>query len=249
MIGFKFAPVCEVCGCHGPKRCARCHNAYYCSREHQEEDWRVGHSDICKKIQAWKKEHGLENATELPKSAELPTFQKYPSHFLFKEMEVITDLEPGVATGVHSLSSSIPFVLLLISFVIILFAEKDLPDIEKKGLMSKYNDYLKNWTKKDNAELNDDFKSGPSDKTFSKFHNRLSRDPEQILRFFSLPPPCASFFHCVIVRFLDFPNFLESKFKILILNFGAIFPKAFLLLTSPLVSLPPFLPPLPLMRL
>ena len=48
--------------------------------------------------------------------------------------------------------------------------------------MSKYNDYLKNWNKKDNAELNDDFKSGPSDKTFHKFHNRISRDPEQILR-------------------------------------------------------------------
>lgn len=31
----KYAPLCEMCGCLGPKRCSHCHQVSYCSREHQ----------------------------------------------------------------------------------------------------------------------------------------------------------------------------------------------------------------------
>ncbi|XP_040821624.1 programmed cell death protein 2 isoform X1 [Ochotona curzoniae] len=41
------AHLCRVCGCLGPKACSRCHKAYYCSREHQMRDWRMGHKQAC----------------------------------------------------------------------------------------------------------------------------------------------------------------------------------------------------------
>ncbi len=61
------------------------------------EDWRLGHSDACKKIQKWKKE--LEQSAGDKKTPPFPKFSKFPSHFLFKEFEIITDLEPGIEAG------------------------------------------------------------------------------------------------------------------------------------------------------
>ncbi|KAK2168384.1 hypothetical protein LSH36_17g07011 [Paralvinella palmiformis] len=40
-------PLCRVCGCSGPKTCARCHRAAYCSKEHQTLDWKTGHKRVC----------------------------------------------------------------------------------------------------------------------------------------------------------------------------------------------------------
>ena len=40
--------LCFVCGCAGPKRCARCQKATYCSKEHQTIDWKGGHKALCK---------------------------------------------------------------------------------------------------------------------------------------------------------------------------------------------------------
>ncbi|XP_032127499.1 programmed cell death protein 2 isoform X2 [Sapajus apella] len=41
------AHLCRVCGCLGPKTCSRCHKVYYCSKEHQTLDWRLGHKQAC----------------------------------------------------------------------------------------------------------------------------------------------------------------------------------------------------------
>ncbi|XP_020041662.1 programmed cell death protein 2 isoform X2 [Castor canadensis] len=41
------AHLCRVCGCLGPKTCSRCHQAHYCSKEHQTLDWRLGHKQTC----------------------------------------------------------------------------------------------------------------------------------------------------------------------------------------------------------
>jgi hypothetical protein len=37
---------CSVCGVAADTRCARCHRAYYCSREHQKMDWPM-HKPVC----------------------------------------------------------------------------------------------------------------------------------------------------------------------------------------------------------
>ncbi|XP_070578925.1 programmed cell death protein 2-like [Ptychodera flava] len=41
--------MCEVCGCLGPKRCGKCHETNYCSRNHQMIDWKEGHKFSCGK--------------------------------------------------------------------------------------------------------------------------------------------------------------------------------------------------------
>lgn len=38
---------CNVCGKHGSKKCARCENVMYCSRECQRKDWKI-HKTVCK---------------------------------------------------------------------------------------------------------------------------------------------------------------------------------------------------------
>lgn len=54
---------------------------------------------------------------------------------------------------------------------------------EKSSMMNKYSDYLKNWKEADTKDLNNEFKSGHSDRLFGKFHRRISREPEQVLRY------------------------------------------------------------------
>lgn len=43
-----FQDLCVVCGLRGSKRCARCQSATYCSKEHQEADWKTAHKAVCK---------------------------------------------------------------------------------------------------------------------------------------------------------------------------------------------------------
>ncbi|XP_045150636.1 programmed cell death protein 2 isoform X2 [Echinops telfairi] len=38
--------LCRVCGCSAPKICSRCHQAHYCSKEHQTLDWKW-HRQTC----------------------------------------------------------------------------------------------------------------------------------------------------------------------------------------------------------
>ena len=84
-------PVCEVCGCYAPKKCGHCHHVSYCSREHQTLDWKYGHNGACKKIQQWQKDNAGNK--------EIPEFDGYPLHYLFKEFEILTDPEPDVDSG------------------------------------------------------------------------------------------------------------------------------------------------------
>nr|XP_045015704.1 programmed cell death protein 2 isoform X2 [Jaculus jaculus] len=68
------AHLCRVCGCLGPKACSRCQNTYYCSKEHQTLDWRLGHKQLCTKP-----DH-LNHTV--------------PDHnFLFPEFEIVTETE------------------------------------------------------------------------------------------------------------------------------------------------------------
>ncbi|XP_029450069.1 programmed cell death protein 2 [Rhinatrema bivittatum] len=46
-------PLCRICGCLGPKTCAKCHKAHYCSRDHQILDWKAGHKQYCCRQSDW----------------------------------------------------------------------------------------------------------------------------------------------------------------------------------------------------
>uniref|UniRef100_A0A8C5MDU8 Programmed cell death 2 n=1 Tax=Leptobrachium leishanense TaxID=445787 RepID=A0A8C5MDU8_9ANUR len=67
------ARLCRVCGCLGPKQCSKCHQASYCSKEHQLLDWKAQHKKLCGGTQP-----------EAP----------IPDHgFLFPEYEIVTEPE------------------------------------------------------------------------------------------------------------------------------------------------------------
>ena len=70
-------PLCVVCGCSGPKWCAKCHSMYYCSREHQVIHWKAGHKKHC----------GDEKQ---------PTNIDAAGRILFEEFEIVTEPEPPI---------------------------------------------------------------------------------------------------------------------------------------------------------
>ena len=72
-------PLCVVCGCSGPKRCAKCHSMNYCSREHQVIHWKAGHKKHCGD---WKQ----------------PTTSDVSGGILLKEFEIVTEPEPSIKT-------------------------------------------------------------------------------------------------------------------------------------------------------
>uniref|UniRef100_A0A8C5Z2L3 Programmed cell death protein 2 n=1 Tax=Marmota marmota marmota TaxID=9994 RepID=A0A8C5Z2L3_MARMA len=74
------AHLCRVCGCLGPKTCSRCHQAHYCSKEHQTLDWRLGHKQACTQ------DH-LDHTV--------------PDHnFLFPEFEIVIETEEEIVPEV-----------------------------------------------------------------------------------------------------------------------------------------------------
>jgi len=67
----KYSQICEICGMKAGNRCGGCKIARYCSREHQVEDWNLGHDQECKGKQ----------------------IEKRKSPHLFKELEIETEEE------------------------------------------------------------------------------------------------------------------------------------------------------------
>ncbi|XP_004413496.1 PREDICTED: programmed cell death protein 2 isoform X2 [Odobenus rosmarus divergens] len=75
------AHLCRVCGCLGPKTCSRCHEAHYCSKEHQTLDWRFGHKQAC------------TQSDYLDRTV--------PDHsFLFPEFEIVIETEDEITPEV-----------------------------------------------------------------------------------------------------------------------------------------------------
>ncbi|XP_075410346.1 programmed cell death protein 2 isoform X2 [Tenrec ecaudatus] len=68
--------LCRVCGCLAPKTCSRCHQAHYCSKEHQTLDWKW-HRQTCSPAGA--------------------VSDGVPDHsFLFPEYEIVIETEDEV---------------------------------------------------------------------------------------------------------------------------------------------------------
>ena len=74
-----YPPLCVVCGCSGPKRCAKCHRTSYCSREHQVIHWKAGHKKQC----------GDEKQ---PTTNDILV----GNEILFEEFEIVTEPEPPI---------------------------------------------------------------------------------------------------------------------------------------------------------
>ena len=77
--------LCIVCGCSGPKRCGRCTQAHYCSKEHQTLDWKAGHKRFCEDLAS--------------RMLTLGDLDYNPSGgVVLPEYEIVTELEPDLTT-------------------------------------------------------------------------------------------------------------------------------------------------------
>ena len=77
--------LCIVCGCSGPKRCGRCTQAHYCSKEHQTLDWKAGHKRFCEDLTNHKLTLGDLNYDP-------------SSGVVLPEYEIVTELELDLAS-------------------------------------------------------------------------------------------------------------------------------------------------------
>ena len=77
--------LCIVCGCSGPKRCGRCMQAHYCSKEHQTLDWKAGHKHFCEDLASGKLMLGDLNYDP-------------SSGVALPEYEIVTELEPDLTS-------------------------------------------------------------------------------------------------------------------------------------------------------
>jgi pre-rRNA-processing protein TSR4 len=77
--------LCIVCGCSGPKRCGRCMQAHYCSKEHQTRDWKAGHKRFCEDLANGKLTLGDLNYDP-------------SSGVVLPEYEIVTELEPDLVS-------------------------------------------------------------------------------------------------------------------------------------------------------
>ena len=52
---------CNLCGNAASKRCAGCGTVWYCSAEHQKQDWKAGHKLACLQLQSLKGDEKWES--------------------------------------------------------------------------------------------------------------------------------------------------------------------------------------------
>eukprot|EP01111_Echinosteliopsis_oligospora_P014096 TRINITY_DN5232_c0_g1_i1.p1 TRINITY_DN5232_c0_g1~~TRINITY_DN5232_c0_g1_i1.p1 ORF type:complete len:213 (-),score=67.94 TRINITY_DN5232_c0_g1_i1:44-682(-) len=122
-----------------------------------------GHSENCKILSAWKQE--ISSSTSSTSSSTPPPpprpslTPRYPSRFLFPEMEIVTEDEPPSSSSESS---------------------------NEKALVTttNNNNNSKNWEDKDNKDMESAFKSDvTTDPFLIKFQARVRREPDQVLRY------------------------------------------------------------------
>ena len=60
---------CAVCGTCDAKRCVRCFEVAYCSKECQRKDWDAGHKVMCKIAQETRRTQRLKEWKSVPQFA------------------------------------------------------------------------------------------------------------------------------------------------------------------------------------
>ncbi|KYQ91176.1 hypothetical protein DLAC_08087 [Tieghemostelium lacteum] len=78
--------LCEFCGSGSTAKCSGCQKYSYCCREHQQEDWALGHQYECRLLRS------SNNSTTTTATTDA-AFKKKKSVFHFKEFEIINEPE------------------------------------------------------------------------------------------------------------------------------------------------------------
>jgi len=148
--------LCNICSLWGTYRCTSCKSVYYCSKNHQKEDWNSGHKEDCPKISE-------ENFISLRKN----------STVLFKEFEMITsdfdyDDNPEDSSEEDD-NQSKQYEELLIE--------------QYKNLTKQYEDFVHNEGDDPTLILTNNYEE-IYDKLYLKFQNEIKKEPRQILRYY-----------------------------------------------------------------
>ena len=141
------APLCWVCGFRGEKICSKCHNARYCSKQHQIVHWKNGHKEQCSSASC--------EGSKMDQQGGVVSS-------LFPQFELVTETEPEEL-------------------------EEQKTDEQR---IKEYEEFVKE-KGSGVAETSDveEFETGLTeggprhvdyDKTFRRFKERISREPEQV---------------------------------------------------------------------
>eukprot|EP01098_Paradermamoeba_levis_P006989 TRINITY_DN28_c0_g1_i7.p1 TRINITY_DN28_c0_g1~~TRINITY_DN28_c0_g1_i7.p1 ORF type:complete len:431 (-),score=136.79 TRINITY_DN28_c0_g1_i7:186-1478(-) len=170
------ALVCELCGQAGDKRCGGCRHVRYCSKQHQLDDWNLGHDVECKD---WKECSGCKSAldsfycqrrkewgrklydTSPSASPSLKALQRRRSPFLFEEFKVFTEDEDEEEV------------------------RKKEKEVEEKMEQLKLLSIKEgNFKEKDDEDEDGEEEEKKEDKVFTVFQKKIAVYPDQILRYY-----------------------------------------------------------------
>lgn len=156
--------LCVVCGCYANKFCSVCKKVFYCSKEHQKLDWRMGHSTECKDFE------GINTSSLSEIEAKLKQIdlcqnlkrEKYP--IIFDEWELVTEDEREILEN-----------------------SKDPKESKINQMIDQYYDTIKDEKKKKEIEQSNIDESQINqievDKEFLNFQDRIRLEPEQVIRY------------------------------------------------------------------
>ncbi|KHN81244.1 Programmed cell death protein 2 [Toxocara canis] len=186
--------LCQLCGCFATKKCARCEQAWYCSRDHQAIDWTSSHKKVCSKPDSDKK-NGDEQR-EVEREGDTPTDKNTALNQNDISVDKARDegiwaqpkrsipsnafvfAEYGIEMGTEYLRGSLGGG----------DSDEDESDDEEvsEQQMHEYRQYIKQHHEMNNIssnELEQVENTVQKDVAFSRFNKVVALNPEQVLRY------------------------------------------------------------------